>query len=124
MARVVLEVDRPIEPVGEDGGMPLLLGSFVDVAIEGVSLDGVFEIPRSAVHEGDRLHLAGADDRLIVREVQPVWRRPSTVVVRDGLEPGDRLVLTHLPAPVDGMALRIVGAEGSRAERLPAVEKP
>ena len=66
MARIVVGVDAPL-----DGGpLPLLIDSFVDVEIEGRTLQGVFDVPRAALLDGDRVYLADAADRLVVRAVQ------------------------------------------------------
>ena len=51
------------------------------------------------------VHLLGEEDRLTLREVDVVWRRAQTVLVR-GLHPGDLLIQTRVPTPVEGTQLR------------------
>jgi RND family efflux transporter MFP subunit len=113
LARIIVEVQAPTligDGPGEPG-LPLLLQDFVEVEITGRTMTGVYDTPRTALLEGDRLHLMGPDDRLIVRDVQVGWRARDSVYVTAGLEPGERLVLTPLPAAAPGIALRVeVGA--------------
>jgi hypothetical protein len=44
---------------------------------------------------------------LKIREVNVLWRDAQTVLFRDGLQPGDRLIVSELPTPVDGMVVQI-----------------
>jgi RND family efflux transporter MFP subunit len=117
MARVLVEIDDPLglhrEPrqPGDASSLPMLLGAFVDVEIEAGVLDGIFEIPREALHAGDVVHLVGGGSRLVIRPIEVVWRREESVLAR-GLVAGDALVLSQLPSPVEGTQLRRVEPEG------------
>lgn len=86
--------------------LPLLLGSFVTVHLESRDLDGVIEIPRVALREGNRVYVTGADSKLEIRDVQILWRREQTVLLRSGLAPGDWVITSRLPGAVSGMPLR------------------
>jgi len=121
MARLILEVPSPLEggAIVDGGSLPLLLDAYVDVEIDGRMLDEVYTIARSALRNGDRVFLAGPEDRLVIRDVEVAWREPDAVLVRSGLTPGERLIESHVPAPVEGMALRVIGGaprDTSRAE--------
>ncbi len=59
--------------------------------------------------------MADAQDRLDVRPVEPVWREADAVLLREGLAPGERLVVSELPSPVPGMALRTQPPPGTPA---------
>ena len=124
LARVLIEVPDPFmlegEPVGagakiESGDetapqkaqLPLLLGSFVRAEIAGVELEGVAEIPRLALRENDRIFILDAEDKLDIRPIEVVWGDDDKVVVNGKVKNGDRLILTTLPAPVQGMKLRV-----------------
>jgi len=107
MARVLVEVADPLGLDAPDAGrLPLFLGSYVNVALEGAELRGVFAIPRPAVREGKQVWLMTADGKLSIREVEIVWRGPEVVFVRDGIKAGDRMVLSNISAPVEGLPLR------------------
>lgn len=100
---------------------PLLPGSFVDVAIDGHTLRDVVELPRYALREGGIVWAAVNDDdsdggdepgdgneRIVLRlrQVEVVRADRTNAYVR-GLQPGDRVIVSSLDAPVDGMVVRL-----------------
>jgi RND family efflux transporter MFP subunit len=126
MARIIIAVDDPLNRASTPtDSPPLLLGEYVRVAIQGRLLDNVFAVPREALHDDNTVWLADQDDKLAIRKVYPLWRDPETVLLHDDLKPGDRLIVTDLPAPVNGMELRIEADRPSRpSEDNPAAEPP
>lgn len=116
-ARLLIEIDDPLrllEPDDEGGDptrLPLLLGAFVHVEIEGREVEEVVDLPRIALRDGDTVYLLTDDHTLEIRPVEIVWGRDESVLVR-GLATGDRVITSNLPAPVEGMALRLPGEEG------------
>ena len=98
-ARVLVAVSAPLA----DDRHPLLLDSFVNVEIGGPRLDGVFEVPTEAVHDGHDIWLCGPDGRLVVKTVAPLWSDGSVVVIDKGLTAGDILITSNLASPVPGM---------------------
>jgi RND family efflux transporter MFP subunit len=120
MARVLVEIDDPLglreEPAaqGAEGGprrsrLPMLLGAYVHVEIDAGTTHGAIEIPRAALREGDVVWLV-VDDALVMRRVQVAWRREDTVLIGEGLADGDRVVVSPLASPVEGMPLRVLEA--------------
>ncbi|MEJ2640475.1 MAG: efflux RND transporter periplasmic adaptor subunit [Desulfosarcinaceae bacterium] len=108
MARVLVAVEDPLGLKAENREQArLLIGEFVRVEIEGRRLADVVTLPRSALHDGDTIWLVTAENTLSIREVTPVWRDEESIVVKEGLSKGDRLITSALPAPVDGMPLRM-----------------
>ena len=84
----------------------MLMGSYVSVEIEGRPLEQVATIAREHLRDGDRLWIMGADATLEIRKVDIVFRGHDQVLVADGVEAGEQLVVTDLAAPVAGMPLR------------------
>jgi RND family efflux transporter MFP subunit len=116
MARVLIAVADPLGLKKNSGAKPpLLIGDYLRVEIEGQELDHVYRIPRTALRDNKRIWIAGKDGTLQIREVDPVWRDLHTVLLRNGLEPGERLIVSDLAAPVQGMRIRV---------DLPAGEAP
>lgn len=107
LARVHVEVDDPLGLVDETPGVPLLIGSYVRVDIEGEQIDDAYIIPRKALREGSRIWLVDEDSRLAWHDIDVVGRGEDFVVVRDGLEPGAQLITSALPLAVPGMAVRV-----------------
>jgi hypothetical protein len=130
MARVLVMVEDPlgVRPKGVKGApeqgapratLPLLLGAFVRVKIEGSPLPDTTEIPRVALVDDHSVWLV-VDDKLAAREVEVAWRNVDTVLVR-GLRPGESVVTTPLASPTEGMAVRI---EGEAPALIAASVKP
>lgn len=105
MARVIVEIDDPLGLRDAAPGLPLLVNAYVDVTIEGKPAADVAEIPRLALHEDDKVWLVEGDV-LRIRDVEVVWRRRDTVLVR-GVGNGAQVVTSPVPGAVDGMAIRV-----------------
>ncbi len=134
MARLLIVVDDPLTGAarGSGGGadLPLLLGSYVTVEIQGRTVEDAIVIPRHALREvqtggagGARegLWLMDSGDRLAVREAEVVWRGEETVIVANGLADGELLVTSTISTPIEGMKLTVVGrAGGAPGDSTPA----
>ncbi len=146
MARVLVEIKDPLglevsakTVVGEGQpaaarGLPLLIGAFVKVEIDGRELDGVVEVPREALRNGDTVYVVANEkialpaalsdvlfwadpadvpalltlQTMAVRDVNVVWRKPESVLVNEGLESGDEIIVSPVPAAIEGMKLRTI----------------
>jgi len=116
MARLLLSVADPLGlSAREDKPQPLIIGEYVRVGIEGEELHNVFRIPRTALRNDREIWIADEDGRLAIRPVRIVWRDEESVLVQDGLQTGELLVVSDLAVPVDGMAVRVHGETGKEA---------
>jgi len=108
MARLLITVDNPFDGDYPDTEkrLPLLVGSYVRVEIHAEPEQNIFVIPRCALRDGNRLWLMNAKDQLETRPVKIVWSRENTLLVRTGLSDGDRLIVSRIPTPLEGMVLR------------------
>ncbi|MDJ0813235.1 MAG: efflux RND transporter periplasmic adaptor subunit [Woeseiaceae bacterium] len=93
-------------------GEVLPMGTFVRAEIEGISLDGVFLIPRSAIRGADELLFASADDKVEIRRVTVLRSEGERAYVSDNVHAGERLILTAVESPVSGMSVRTTLVEG------------
>jgi len=123
MARVLIQVDDPLGFRSASAGAPrLILSSYVEVEIQGRPVDSVAVIPRPVLRDGDQVWLMKANRTLEFRSVQVIFRGRDTVYAR-GLSEGERLVITDLAAPVEGMPLRVAAGPsvgpGNPAELSP-----
>jgi RND family efflux transporter MFP subunit len=109
-ATVLVSVDAPYDP--PDGGLPLLVGAFVDVSLGGRAVDEALVVPRTAVYDGDTVWVVGDDEKLERRTVQTGWSMGDRLQVLSGLEAGDQVVTTPLSAPIAGTRVRLLGEEG------------
>jgi len=113
MARVVVGVADPynLQRGGDSKRQDLEIGMFVDVEIIGKTLSGVFSVPRSALRDGDTVWKMDEEGRLRVTPVTVVRRERDTVILRDGFEEGDMVVLTNISGAAEGMQLRLAEEE-------------
>jgi RND family efflux transporter MFP subunit len=106
MARILVSVKDPLNISDSAPDQPpMLIGEYVRIEIQGDRLDSVYRIPRSALRDNNTIWLAGADDTLLVRSVEPVWRDDRLVLVEDSIKPGERLIVSDLATPVAGMPI-------------------
>ena len=125
MARVLVAVDDPLALQPEHAGAPvLLLNSYVRAVIEGRTLSNVARVDRALLRGEDQVWLMGSDGRLQIRTVTIPFRGPHSVLVSEGLAAGERLVVTDLSAPVEGMALRTGDSETPALPREPPAGQP
>ena len=134
MARILVRVQDPLRLTALRPGkrqMALLSGAYVQVLIKGVTLDGLVELPGSVIREGSRIWVINADSRLEIRDVEVMWRQGGRAFVKRGIRDGERIVSSHIPAPIPGMQLRAkgetseVGSQGAEdGGRKPEGQKP
>jgi hypothetical protein len=103
MARLLVRIENPL---GKKGDLPLLLGSFVDVAIEAEPIEDAIRLPRVALRNGRNVYVMNDQDTLEIRDVEIAWTEPDAVLVTGGLEANERVVTSRIPTPVPNMLLR------------------
>jgi RND family efflux transporter MFP subunit len=114
MARILVSVKNPLSLDKPNKNQPpLLLGEYVRVEIEGHNLEAVYRIPRTSLRDNTYIWLAGDDGRLKIRKVDTLWRDDDTVFLKEGLNPGDRIIVSDLRTPVDGMPIREQGSQSA-----------
>lgn len=117
MARLLVSVKDPLDLKNPDRRRPgLLIGDYVRVEIQGHDVEDVVRIPRTALRDNAKIWVAGKDDKLHVRAVSTLWRDTDTVLLRDGLDPGERLIVSDLQTPVEGMTVRVEGRKPGKPQ--------
>jgi RND family efflux transporter MFP subunit len=108
MARILVEVTDPLGlKTSNQDRAPLLIGEYVRVKILGHKLDGVFQIPRTALRDNSSVWIIKENQKLEIRKVYPVWRDADVVLLQNDLRPGEQLIISDLAAPVEGMTVRV-----------------
>lgn len=119
MARLLVSIRDPLGLSSVDRDVePLILGEYVRVEIEGEELHEVFQIPRTALRNDREIWITDGEGKLAILPVEIVWRDEMQVLVRDGLQSGDLLIVSNLAVPVDGMAVRVDQGAGSGSEAV------
>ncbi len=108
MARVLVEIDDPLGLNSDRNpqDIPLMLGAYVRVEIEGRSVEEVFSVPRTSIREGEQVWIMDEEDRLVFRPVEVLHRSKDRVLIQNGLEAGERIITNRIPSPLPGMKLR------------------
>lgn len=118
-SRVTYAVARIADPYRLDAeGIALPMGTFVTAAIDGAAVDGLIRVPRRALRGSNQLVFVDAESRLRIRDVRIERADADAVYISAGAEPGDRIVMTALETPVNGMKVRTSDDELEGPARL------
>jgi RND family efflux transporter MFP subunit len=124
MARVLISIDDPLNLTGDHspGAPPVLINSYVRVAIDAGTLADVVAIPRVALRENAEVWVRDSTGRLRIRPVDIRWRQADSVLVADRFEPNEQLIVSRLAVVVPGMPVRVgdLPGEGATARDAPA----
>jgi len=107
MLTLVAQVRDPYVRDGDSERAPLPIGIFVEAEIEGRRVDGVFEVPRSALRRDDRVLVVDHDDRVRIRPVEVLRSDRETSWLRAGVAAGERVVVSPLDLATEGMPVRV-----------------
>ncbi len=96
--------------VQNEGGdqAPLPVGLFVQAQIRGREAEGVAVIPRQALSGAGRVLVIDESDRVRFRDVDVLRVEGEDLLISKGLASGERVCVSMIQAPVDGMQVRPV----------------
>ncbi len=89
------------------GSLPLIEGMFCSVEIPGKILENVYRIPRWAVSFENTVYVA-IDSKLKTVPVEIARSQGEEAYVSEGLQPGDRVIITRLIDPMENTKLIII----------------
>ncbi len=110
----IVEVEDPYGE-GADNGFPMAIGLFVDAEILGPQLDRAVTLPRVAVRNDGSVFVLGPEDRLEARPVDIAAFTTAGVIITDGLEEGEEVVVSRVNATA-GSQVRPLQSAGPRAD--------
>ncbi len=102
----VVQVKDPYGLYGTERAEPLRIGTYVNAAIAGQELKGVYVLPRHTLQAGDLVWVADQENRLRARQVTIITVNGDDAFVSEGFMPGDRVVITRMENPLNGMAVQ------------------
>ncbi len=106
-SRVTYAVAKIEDPYALDSEhVPLPMGTFVTASIEGVAMQGLLRVPRHALHGSDQLLFVDSENRLRIRTVNIARADSEYAYINGGAEAGERVILTALESPINGMPVR------------------
>ncbi|MBA6288155.1 efflux RND transporter periplasmic adaptor subunit [Colwellia sp. MB3u-4] len=106
---VIAQIDDPYSVLSSSKHQELRIGSFVNAKISGKEVKDIVIIPRDALHGANRVYLVDKDNKLHIQEINILRNDATYVYSHDSFGAGFRLVTTQMQAPVEGMALRVLG---------------
>ena len=104
---VVVAVDRPFEKVIPGQRPPLSKGMFVQVLLKGKTQADRIILPRSTI-KNSVVYLADENNRLQRQPVEILYNQGDISVIENGIQPGQRVVISDLVPAVSGMLLQTV----------------
>ena len=114
----VARIEDPYRMQAEDNGVvPLPMGTFVAASIDGATVDGVVRVPRGALRGNGQLVIVDAENRLEIRNVRKLRADSAYAYLIGGVEPGERISLTVIENPINGMRVRTEDDPGRTASR-------
>lgn len=102
----VVQVEDPYGLYGGRQGTPLRIGTYVNAAITGRVLQHVYVLPRHTLQGTGMVWVTDQENRLRSRQVEVVTVNDDKAYVSGGLEPGDKVVITRLENPLNGMLVQ------------------
>lgn len=105
MVQLLVSLNDPLKPT--DSCVPFLIGTYVKVNVSGKELEGVLRIPRRAVREQNKIFVADAEARLRIRTPQIVYETEDSIWIKDTFPPSDRVIVSDVQIPLDGMKLEL-----------------
>lgn len=82
-------------------------GLFVRAKIKGRIMTNVAELPRGALRQNNTLLILDEKNQLKIVQIGISRTRKKTVLVANGINEGDRVVVSPMEAPVEGMKLEV-----------------
>lgn len=110
LAQVMVVVKDPLgleKKEQKEKEIPLLIGTYVKVEIEGPVLTNVVQLPRSAVREGNKVWVRNSKGRLEIRDIKVLSATKETAIVDGSLKDGEEVITSSLPVAIQGMELKV-----------------
>lgn len=113
--RLVYGIVEVPDPFSSRNLSPLAPGLFVTVAIDGARSETFVAAPRSALKRNEFLYVVKPDNTIDVRTVRAAQTTGSEVYFRTGVAAGERVVVSHLPSPRDGLKVTAIARAADNA---------
>jgi len=106
-SRVTYSVASVVDPYQLHGdGIPLPIGTFVAAKISASIVVDIIRVPRSALRGSDQLLIVDDENKIEIRSVEILRSDAQFAYITGGVEAGDRIAITAIEAPTNGMSVR------------------
>jgi len=113
MVMVVAQIPDPFglgSRKSESSSAILPVGLFAEASIEGRWLENLVVLPASALFPNQRVVVIDDENRLRFRHVEVLKREREQIIVKTGLQTGERVLISGLQHPIDGLPVTPVEA--------------
>jgi RND family efflux transporter MFP subunit len=117
MVHVVAEVRDPYRAGPDPNRPPLAVGMYVDAEIEGRRFEQIAAVPRAALRGRREVIVVDDENRLHFQEIDVLRTTAQYIYVENGLENGQRVVISTIDSPTDGMLVQVTGEPERRLAR-------
>ena len=106
LARILVKVPDPLANKKLAKGLPkLMIGTFVEVYIQANPIQEVIRLDRSFVRSNETVWVM-KDEKLVIRKVDIVLTDDQYAYISQGLNDGEKIVITDLSTVSEGIGLR------------------
>ncbi len=119
--RLVYGVVEVRDPFNARNSAPLAPGMFVSARLEGAGRETLVAAPRSALKRNEFVYVVRPDNTVDVRQVRAAQTTADEVLFREGVADGERVVVSVLTSPRQGMAVTPIDRAGD-APAQPATQ--
>ncbi len=106
IVRVPNPFSREVPPEGAGGTPPLLIGKFVEVAIEGIASEAYYRVPRAALRPGNEVWVVRGDGAIHIASVRVLQRANDEAYVVGVFENEQLVVTGGLQYATEGMMVQ------------------
>ena len=107
MVHPIARVEDPYARGNDPNRPPLAVGMFVEAEIIGRSSGRVMVLPRTVLRGADRVLIVDDADHVRFRQVELFRLERDRILVKSGIEEGDRIIVSPLENAVDGMQVQV-----------------
>jgi RND family efflux transporter MFP subunit len=111
--RLVYGIVQVVDPFNARHAAPLAPGMFVGVRLEGSGQETLVAAPRSALKRNEFIYVVTAENTISIRRVRPVQTTDEEVLLREGVADGERVVVSVLTSPREGMPVTPIDRDGA-----------
>jgi RND family efflux transporter MFP subunit len=115
---VIAQIDDPYALKTSSNHDELHIGTFVNAVISGKELNDVVVIPRGAIYGANSLYLVDKENKLQITTINILRTDVKNVYTFDEFHSDNRIVVTKLLSPLQGMKLRIKGENQNQKNKM------
>lgn len=114
MAEVLVEID---DPLGLKTNQKILVsGDYVSITIIAEKLENIISVPREYIHDNKYLWIFNDEKRLEIREIEILWKNKKHILIKSGLLPNEKVIISPISIPVENMPLFINSSDNPLKE--------